>query len=224
MSNQYEGVVISIVHKRKRFSTIGEKSSLGRKSQGRAELKTALMSDEITIKPLILRPVSFERGSENQRRFHNGWHEPLLDLYSRPVTFPPKTPEIPKLYLVPTPDFLEGEEGDPDAVRKATPLTELPKLDEWVGKYLVSVVEIYGGKRPLHQVARWTHRLIYQQLAVAVGSWKVLPKIRKMYISEPLEGIAEVSVTLRFDQRVRSLVMRFEGVDHRWLCTKLELI
>jgi len=56
------------------------------------------------------------------------------------------------------------------------------------------------------------------------GGWKKLPKIRKMYLSQPLEGIAEVTVTLRFDQRVRALVLRFEGVEKRWICTKMELL
>jgi len=31
-------------------------------------------------------------------------------------------------------------------------------------------------------------------------------------------------VTLRFNDRVRSLVLRFEGVDKRWLCTELALL
>ena len=182
------------------------------------------MSEEKTIKKAILRPVTFQSGSETQARFHDGWHEPLLDLYSRPITFPPKVPIIPKLYLVPTPDLLEGEEADSESTRKPSALSQLPDLDDWVAKYVISAIEIYGGKRPLQQLARWSHRSIYTQLSKNVGVWKPLPKIRKLYISQPLEGIAEVTATLRFDQRVRSLMLRFEGVDHRWLCTKLELI
>jgi hypothetical protein len=182
------------------------------------------MSEEITLRKAILRPVTFQSGSESQRRFHDGWHEPLLDLFSRPVTFPPVVPLIPKLYLVPTPDLLEGEEAEPDTARRPSPLSQLPDLEDWVGKYIVSVIEIYGGKRPLQQLARWSHRNIYTQLSKNIGTWKPLPKIRKIYISQPLEGIAEVTATLKFDQRVRSLALRFEGVDHRWLCTQLELI
>lgn len=173
---------------------------------------------------LILRPVKFEDGSESQTRFHHGWHEPVLDLYSQPLVFPPKVPEIPKLYLVPTPDYLVGEEDDPEMAKRASPLSELPNLEDWVGKYVVSLVEICGGNRPVQQLARWTHRVTYQQLITLIGSWKPLPKIRKFYISEPLEGIAEVTITLRFDQRVRALALRFEGVEKRWVCSKMELI
>lgn len=173
---------------------------------------------------LILRPVKFDDGSESKSRFHDGWHEPVLDLYSQPIVFPPVVPKIPKLYLVPTPDYLDGEEEDPDMARKPSPLKDLPDLQDWVGKYVVSLVEICGGKRPVQQLSRWTHRITYQHLLTLIGSWKPLPKIRKFYISEPLEGIAEVTITLRFDQRIRALVLRFEGVDKRWICTRMELI
>jgi hypothetical protein len=173
---------------------------------------------------LVLRPVKFDQGSESQSRFHNGWHEPLLDLYSQLVVFPPQVPAIPKLYLVPTPEYLEGEEPDPEMAKRPSPLTDLPKLDDWVGKYVVSLVEICGGKRPVQQLARWTHRVTYQQLISLIGQWKPLPKIRKFYISEPLEGIAEVTITLRFETRVRALALRFEGIEKRWVCTNMELI
>jgi hypothetical protein len=182
------------------------------------------MEDRRMSEKLILRPVKFDSGSESQSRFHQGWHEPLLNLFAQPVTFPPKVPEVPKLYLVPTPDVLEGEEADSDSVRMPSPLSELPELSDWVGKYVVSLVEICGGNRPIQQLARWTHRSAYQKLLKIMGTWKPLPKIRKFYISQPLEGIAEVTITLRFDQRVRALVLRFEGVEKRWLCTKIELI
>ena len=49
-------------------------------------------------------------------------------------------------------------------------------------------------------------------------------KIRKIYLSEPVEGVAESSVTLKINDRVRSLILRFEGVDNRWLCTALDLL
>ena len=182
------------------------------------------MNNKTSSGTSIARHVTFHDGSESQPRFHSDWHEPLLDLYSRPLAFPPMVPKIPKLYLVPTPDFLEGEELDGDIGRQASPLSDLPKLDDWVGIYIVSVIESCGGKRPIQQLSRWSHRLVYSALIKDVGKWVPLPKIRKIYISQPLEGIAEVTATLKFDQRIRSLVLRFEGVDKRWLCTKLQLL
>lgn len=37
-------------------------------------------------------------------------------------------------------------------------------------------------------------------------------------------GAIEVVVTLKFKKRIRALVLRFEGVDGRWLCTEFELL
>jgi hypothetical protein len=56
------------------------------------------------------------------------------------------------------------------------------------------------------------------------GTHKEIPRIRKLYISEPIEGVAETAITLRFKERVRSLALRFEGADRRWLCTEMTLL
>ena len=175
----------------------------------------------------IFKHVQFGIGVQSQSRFQQGWHEPVLDLFTQPITFPPTPPKIPKLYLVPTPDNLEGEETDPAFARRPSPLNELPKLGEWTEIYIVSVLEIFNGKRPIQQIARWTHRQTYQRILTELKNsrlWKPRPKIRKIYISQPLEGIAEVTVTLRFEERVRAMFLRFEGVEQRWICTQLELI
>jgi 6-phosphogluconolactonase/glucosamine-6-phosphate isomerase/deaminase len=49
-------------------------------------------------------------------------------------------------------------------------------------------------------------------------------QIRKFYFNQPIEGVVEVTVTLRVIDRVRSLILRFEGVDKRWICTELTLL
>ena len=74
------------------------------------------------------------------------------------------------------------------------------------------------------QLARLSHRLVYAKILSLAGNQRDIPKIRRVYINEPIEGIAETTVTLRFNDRVRSLVLRFEGVDKRWLCTEFALI
>lgn len=43
-------------------------------------------------------------------------------------------------------------------------------------------------------------------------------------MSQPIEGVLEVTVTLKIKNRVRSLILRFEGVDKKWICTELDLI
>ncbi len=129
-----------------------------------------------------------------------------------------------KLFLVPTPQHLEGEDADREYLPKPSALTELPPLQETVSRYVLGVVEIWGGRRQPMQLARLSHRVVYAKILAMAGNQREIPKIRRIYINEPIEGVAETTVTLRFNERVRSLVLRFEGVDKRWLCTELALL
>jgi len=129
-----------------------------------------------------------------------------------------------KLFLVPTPQHLEGEDVDRDYLPKPSGLSELPPLQETVSRYVLGVVEVWGGRRQPMQLARLSHRLVYAKILAMAGKQSEIPKIRRVYINEPIEGVAETTVTLRFNDRVRSLVLRFEGVDKRWLCTELALL
>ena len=157
------------------------------------------------------------------------WKHPMLAFYLQPeITEATAAPKVPaKLYLVPTPEYFgRGVEdfSDPEFLAKPSPLSDLPEIQEWVTKFALSVVEIWGGRRSANQLARWCHRQVHQQLLVKSSTIKVAPKIRKIYISQPIEGVAETTVTLRIGERVRSLILRFEGVDQRWLCTELVLL
>ena len=136
----------------------------------------------------------------------------------------PVTPLSSKLYLVPTPITFEGEDLDPDIQLKPSPLQDLPDIDQWVSRYVLSVIEVWSGKRAPMQLARWSHKKVYEVVLSSIRSRSALPKIRNIYISQPIDGVAEVTVTLRYDERVRSLVLRFEGVDKRWLCTELVVL
>ena len=154
------------------------------------------------------------------------WSHPMLAFYREPI--PIEIPTVPtKLYLVPTPEYFgRGVESysDPDFLPKPSPLSDLPEIQEWVTKFALSIVEIWGGRRSANQLARWCHRQVHQQLLAKSSIMKTSPKIRKIYISQPIEGVAETTITLRIGERVRSLILRFEGVDKRWLCTELVLL
>jgi hypothetical protein len=106
----------------------------------------------------------------------------------------------------------------------ATPKSELPDLQNWVKRFTISVIEIWCGRRTPLQVSRWCHHAIYRELLKKIGTFKSALYIRKIHLSEPIEGVGEVVVTLRIGERIRSLVIRIEGVDHRWICTELYLI
>ncbi len=129
-----------------------------------------------------------------------------------------------KLYLVPTPHHLDGEVADSEYPLRPSALAGLPPLYETVNRYVLGIVEIWGGRRQPMQLARLSHRLVYSKILSLSGNQREIPKIRRVYIHEPIEGVAETTVTLRFGDRVRSLVLRFEGVDNRWLCTEFALL
>jgi len=145
----------------------------------------------------------------------------LNQLQARPM---PLQAAPHKLYLVPTPQHVDGEEPDTEFAPKPSLLADLPPLHETISRYVLGVVEIWGGRRQPMQLARLSHRLVYTKIAAMAGNQKEIPKIRKVYVQEPIEGVAETTVTLRFNDRVRSLVLRFEGVDNRWLCTEFALL
>lgn len=169
------------------------------------------LSIEPTFKTITFAPIS-----SNQDEIPG---HPVLDLFRAPE--PATEPQKAKLYLVPT---SYGDEYDPDFAPMPTSASELPELSSWTLKYAVSVLEIWAGKRPSAQLARWTHRNLFSKLTADSGSLKEIGRIRKLHISEPLDGIAESVLTVRYGDRLRSLVMRFEGIDQKWLCTELFLI
>lgn len=153
------------------------------------------------------------------------WHHPILPIFEEREPEEKIDPQsIPtKLYLIPTPDNLFGEIPDSDFLPQPSPLSELPDITSWVKRYAIGVVEIWSQKRSASQLLRWSHRKVFQQLSTPSELVKGA-KIRKIYLSQPIEGVVEATVTLRINERVRSLSLRFEGVDKRWLCTELILI
>lgn len=147
------------------------------------------------------------------------WLHPILEIF-RPrgkVAVQNK----PKLYLVPS-SF--NDEFDPDFAPEPTSAKDLPDLNEWNLNFSRNVLEIFAGRRQPSQLARQCHHHIYSELLTKSGSQKEVGRIRKIHISEPLDGVCETTVTVRFGARLRCLILRFEGVDNRWLCTALTLL
>lgn len=131
----------------------------------------------------------------------------------------------PRLFLVPTwQGNLDGATPTEDELPQVTPEAELPPLDTWVSNFVLAIVEIWSGKRNAAQLARWSHRKVHLQIINRPSIVTERPKIRKIYIAQPHESIAETTVTLRIGERVRALMLRFEGVDGRWVCTELVLL
>lgn len=170
----------------------------------------------MTTSILTSRPVSLSPISSTQSDL---WNHPMLDLFQQNVQKSIK--QEPLLYSLPS-NF--GEDFDPEFAPQPTSASGLPDLRLWTLKFATSVLEIWAAKRQPAQLARWCHHTIYSQLTTKVGSQKDVGRIRKLHQCQPLDGICESALTVRFDDRIRSLAIRFEGVDHRWLCTSLTLL
>lgn len=175
----------------------------------------AMTTIDLTVEPLF-KAIKFSPISSTQDEIPGHL---VLDLFRSPV--PVEPPQKAKLYLVPT---TYGDEYDPDFAPMPTSASELPEIYNWALKYGVSALEIWSGKRPAAQLARWTHRNIYSKLVSGIGTLKECGRIRKLHVTEPLDGIVESVLTVRYGDRLRSLVMRFEGIDQKWLCTEIFLI
>ncbi len=154
------------------------------------------------------------------------WNHPMLELYKAELAQDEVV--IPsKLYLVPTPEHYGvgySNLDDEDFSPQPCALSELPDLESWVNRFVLTTVEIWGGRRSAMQLARYCHRQVHSQLVKKSSAISAAPKIRKVYITQPIDGVCETTVTLRIEERVRSLILRFEGVDKRWLCTEMVLL
>lgn len=145
------------------------------------------------------------------------WQHPTLD-FDKPAELPQHTA---KLFLIPS---LFGEEFDVDEYPQPTSTRDLPDIKVWVSTFLVSLIEIWSGRRQPAQLITRCHRVIFHSIMKSAGMCKEIPRLRNIHIQEPLDGLCEVTATLRFNGRLRALVLRIEGVDGRWLCTVLEVI
>lgn len=147
------------------------------------------------------------------------WSHPTLDLF--PQFVEEQRPQEALLYSSPT-SF--GELFDDDDRPRPTSASELPDIRAWTMNFATNVVEILAGRRTPAQLATRCHRVIYLRLTSMAGTMDEIGRIRKIHQNQPLDGICESVVTVRFGERVRSLVIRTEGVDGRWLCTALRLL
>ena len=130
-----------------------------------------------------------------------------------------------KLYLVPTIDTEFGNEwSHPKFSSTPSNLTDLSDINEWSESFIITIIEIWSGRRGVMQLANNCHRSVINKLIKQGKELDNSCRIRKIYLNQPIEGVIEATVTLRIKERVRSLILRFEGVDKRWVCTELNLL
>ena len=147
------------------------------------------------------------------------WQHLVLEMF-RPEQVETELPK-PRLYLVAS---AFGEEFDPQFAPEPTSATDLPDIEELTFQFIHNVVEIWAGRRSASQVQSMCHHLIFAELVRKTGAQKMIGRIRKIRVTQPLDGVSESTVTIRYGDRLRVVAIRFEGLDQRWLCTALTLV
>jgi hypothetical protein len=127
-------------------------------------------------------------------------------------------------------DSVEEEFGP-----QKTASTMLPAPTPWAGRLVQAVIEVVSGVRPVSQLVRWTTAPVYEALCSrvarpvpAAGSGRdhvtrLAEVVRSVRVSEPLDGVAEVSAVVQQGPRCRAIALRLEGIDGRWQCTALQI-
>ena len=147
------------------------------------------------------------------------WQHLVLEMF-RPELAPPPIKKS-RLYLVAS---TFGEEFDAEFAPEPTSASDLPDINELTSQFIHNVVEIWAGRRSASQVQSMCHHLIFADLQRNAGHQKIIGRVRKIKVTQPLDGISETTVTVRYGDRLRVVAIRFEGLDGRWLCTALNLI
>ena len=148
----------------------------------------------------------------------------------------PAVPE-PPVSLVEPPTLRLVRPADADAALdelefgpQPTPRDALPEPRGWAARFVQAVLEVLAGDRPAGQLVRWTATDVYDEVTCRVtpgrragASTAARAVVRSVHVSEPVDGVAEVSALVRRGARCTAVALRLEGLDGRWQCTALEL-
>ena len=109
-----------------------------------------------------------------------------------------------------------------------TARAELPDPRVAGRRLLTLTLEALVGRRPLLQVQPLTAPGGYAALSTGrrprwcAGSPSPL-LVGRVHVSEPVDGVAEISAVARHNGRAHAVAARLEGVDGRWRCTALQI-
>ena len=147
----------------------------------------------------------------------------------------PAVPDVPPAVAAPALRLVPGASAEDvaDEVEfgpQPTPRSALPEPRGWAGRFVQAVIEVLAGDRPATQLVRWTTMEVYDQLTGRVpgqpgvrAAASVRALVRSVHVSEPADGVAEVSALVRRGVRCTAVALRLEGMDGRWQCTAIEL-
>ena len=106
--------------------------------------------------------------------------------------------------------------------------TQLPDPRDAGRRLITLTLEAMAGRRPIQQVQPMTTPRVFAALTArrrplwCTESTSPL-LLGRVHVSEPVDGVAEVSAVARRDGRAHAVAARLEGIDGRWRCTALQI-
>lgn len=142
------------------------------------------------------------------------------------LPFPTPRPDpapIRRLSLVPDPpeDDAVATQHPPSAGRLR------PDPARFSRQFAQGVLEVLSGRRPMVQLARHVSPAVQRGL-IRAGDNQALrspnaPVLHSLHLSEPAEGVCEMSATIVVGTRYRALAARLEWKMDHWRCTALQM-
>jgi uncharacterized protein DUF6459 len=118
--------------------------------------------------------------------------------------------------------------GDPDFGPTFSRRADLPAPGPAAHRLVTIALEAFAGRRPMAQLRPVVTPALFTVLAgrrpprwCAEGGGTV--RISSVRVSEPVDGVAEVSAVARRDGRAHAVAARMEGIDGQWRCTALQV-
>jgi hypothetical protein len=102
---------------------------------------------------------------------------------------------------------------------------QLPDPRWFARRLLIGALEALGGRRSPRQLAPHLSQAVLNGLLgdSPRREWPHPATLRSMRVSEPADGVAEISAVVQTGPRFRAVAARLEGLDGRWRCVRLQL-
>lgn len=113
---------------------------------------------------------------------------------------------------------------------------DLPDPRPVAGRFVCAALEVLAGCRHASQLRSSTSAAVYADLtrtarframrarsASDAAPRTATPKVRSVRVSEPADGVAEVSAVIDDGRRCHAVAARLEGIDGQWRCVGLHV-
>jgi hypothetical protein len=105
-----------------------------------------------------------------------------------------------------------------------TPARNLPRAAVASRTFAAALLDIMTGRRADRQLRPHCAPTVFGGLQTLTAAMPDEPgTVLRLHVSEPADGVAEVSASFRRDARVAALAFRLQGIDGRWRLTDLQV-